>query len=81
MLAMALCMTGSDLNSSSKPWEVQFRTSKIVYAEFHEQVSQEILFPFIIKENQLREMWKKLLDGNLFHCLIETTIQNWLPCR
>ena len=38
MLAMALCMTGSDLNSSSKPWEVQFRTSKIVYAEFHEQV-------------------------------------------
>lgn len=37
MLAMALCMTGSDLNSSSKPWEVQYRTSKIVYAEFHEQ--------------------------------------------
>ena len=37
MLAMALCMTGSDLNSSSKPWTVQFRTAKIVYAEFHEQ--------------------------------------------
>ena len=37
-LAMALCMTGSDLNSSSKPWQTQFNTSKLVYAEFHEQV-------------------------------------------
>ena len=31
-------MTGSDLNSSSKPWDVQWRTAQIVYAEFHEQV-------------------------------------------
>lgn len=38
MLAMSLCMTGSDLNSSSKPWPVQKKTSDIVYAEFHEQV-------------------------------------------
>ena len=37
MLAMALCMTGSDLNSSSKPWAVQRKTSDVVYAEFHEQ--------------------------------------------
>ena len=37
MLAMSLCMTGSDLNSSSKPWVVQRRVSDIVYAEFHEQ--------------------------------------------
>ena len=36
-LAMALCMTGSDLNSSSKPWLTQFTTSKLVYTEFHEQ--------------------------------------------
>ena len=36
-LAMALCMTGSDLNSSSKPWLTQFSTSKLVYTEFHEQ--------------------------------------------
>ena len=36
-LAMALCMTGSDLNSSSKPWMTQFNTSKLVYTEFHEQ--------------------------------------------
>ena len=37
MLAMSLCMTGSDLNSSSKPWTIQQRVSEIVYAEFHEQ--------------------------------------------
>ena len=36
-LAMALCMTGSDLSSSSKPWPIQRRVSDIVYAEFHEQ--------------------------------------------
>ena len=36
-LAMSLCMTGSDLSSSSKPWPVQRRVSDIVYAEFHEQ--------------------------------------------
>ena len=35
---MSLCMTGSDLNSSSKPWTVQRKTADIVYAEFHEQV-------------------------------------------
>ena len=34
-------MTGSDLNSSAKPWLVQQRTSKIVYQEFHDQVSQK----------------------------------------
>lgn len=38
MLAMSLCMTGSDLNSSSKPWTVQRKTADIVYLEFHEQV-------------------------------------------
>ena len=38
-LAMSLCMTGSDLNSSSKPWQTQLNTSRLVYAEFHEQVS------------------------------------------
>ena len=32
-------MTASDLNSASKPWPVQARTSKVVYEEFHEQVS------------------------------------------
>ena len=37
LLAMSLCMTGSDLNSSSKPWAIQRKVSDIVYAEFHEQ--------------------------------------------
>ena len=37
-LAQALCLTGSDLNSSSKPWHIQRKTSDVVYAEFHEQV-------------------------------------------
>ena len=33
-----LTMTGSDLSSSSKDWEVQHRISTLVYAEFNEQV-------------------------------------------
>ena len=37
LLAMSLCMTGSDLSSSSKPWPIQRKVSDIVYAEFHEQ--------------------------------------------
>ena len=31
-------LSSRDLNSSSKPWPVQKKTSDIVYAEFHEQV-------------------------------------------
>ena len=41
LLSQAICMTGSDLNSSSKPWPIQHRTSKVVYEEFHDQVSQK----------------------------------------
>ena len=37
-LAQAICMTGSDLSSSSKPWKAQYKTSFVVYEEFHEQV-------------------------------------------
>ena len=40
LLSQAICMTGSDLNSSAKPWFVQQNTSKVVYQEFHDQVSQ-----------------------------------------
>ena len=36
--AQALIMTGSDLSSSSKSWDVQDQTTKVVYEEFHEQV-------------------------------------------
>ena len=38
LLAQACCMTGADLNSSSKPWTTQQRTTGVVYREFHEQV-------------------------------------------
>ena len=31
-------MTGCDLSSSSKPWSVQEKTTKVVYDEFYEQV-------------------------------------------
>ncbi len=37
-MVQSVSMTGCDLNSSAKPWWVQERTSKVVYAEFHEQV-------------------------------------------
>ena len=37
-LAQAVAMTGSDLSSSSKPWKAQYKTSFVVYEEFHEQV-------------------------------------------
>ena len=39
LLAQAICLTASDLNSSSKPWAVQEKTTKVVYEEFHEQVN------------------------------------------
>ena len=31
-------MTGADLNSSAKPWEIQEKTTKVVYEEFYDQV-------------------------------------------
>ena len=33
-----MCMTGSDLCSSQKPWEYQESTAKVIYDEFYEQV-------------------------------------------
>ena len=33
-----MCMTGSDLCSSQKPWENQESTAKVIYDEFYEQV-------------------------------------------
>ena len=38
MLAQSMCMTGSDLCSSQKPWESQIATSNVIYGEFYEQV-------------------------------------------
>ena len=42
-----LTMTGSDLSSSSKDWEVQHRISTLVYAEFHEQVESYTVIHYI----------------------------------
>jgi len=42
LLGQALAMTGADLNSATKLWEVQYRTAQIIYAEFHEQVTTMI---------------------------------------
>ena len=39
MLAQSMCMTGSDLSASHKPWAVQQATAKVIYDEFYEQVS------------------------------------------
>ena len=33
-----MCMTGSDLCSSQKPWESQEATAQVIYDEFYEQV-------------------------------------------
>ena len=38
MLAQSMCMTGSDLCSSQKPWESQMATTNVIYGEFYEQV-------------------------------------------
>ena len=38
LLVQAVSMTGCDLSSSSKPWSVQEKTTKVVYDEFYEQV-------------------------------------------
>ena len=42
LLVQAVSMTGCDLSSSSKPWGVQEKTTKVVYQEFHEQVFMQI---------------------------------------
>ena len=41
LLVQAVCLTGSDLSSSTKPWSVQETTSAVVYQEFYEQVKQK----------------------------------------
>ena len=43
LLAQSICLTGSDLNSSSKPWNVQVKTTQVVYEEFHDQVKIWVL--------------------------------------
>ena len=69
-LAMALCMTGSDLNSSSKPWETQLRTSKLVYEEFHEQGDVEKLLgwkpiPLFDRDNYAEVASMQVLESKI----------------
>ena len=44
LLVQAICLTGSDLNSSAKPWGIQEKTTQVVYQEFHEQVKKDELY-------------------------------------
>ena len=48
LLVQSIAMTGSDLNSSSKPWDIQVRTTKVVYEEFYEQVM--MIFKLFLQE-------------------------------
>ena len=68
LLVQSICMTGSDLNSSSKPWDVQFNTSKVVYEEFYEQVNKICLLTLqilAISKNNIFEI-KCSLFGDIF---------------
>jgi len=42
LLLQAIAMTGSDLGASSKPWDVQAETVKVIFQEFYEQGDAEI---------------------------------------
>ena len=77
-LAMALCMTGSDLNSSSKPWETQLRTSKLVYEEFHEQGDVEKLLgwkpiPLFDRDNYAEVASMQVLGSFINYSSIKST--------
>lgn len=37
LLVQALCMTGSDLSASAKPWDIQAETVKVIFEEFYQQ--------------------------------------------
>ena len=58
-------MTGSDLNSSSKCWEDQEKTTTIIYEEFYEQV-----LIFIKKESCPASLWFFMLNITPLHRLL-----------
>uniref|UniRef100_A0A6M2DJ87 Phosphodiesterase n=1 Tax=Xenopsylla cheopis TaxID=163159 RepID=A0A6M2DJ87_XENCH len=41
LLVQALCMTGSDLSASAKPWDIQAETVKVIFEEFYQQGDAE----------------------------------------
>ncbi|CAK1553954.1 unnamed protein product [Leptosia nina] len=40
-LAMAISMTAADLSASTKPWDIQNKTVKVIFEEFYEQGDKE----------------------------------------
>ena len=81
MLAMSLCMTGSDLNSSSKPWATQRKANWWT-------IGGQIFLPNIFRwrtwctrSSTSRATWRSCWGGNPSLCLTETTTQSWPPCR
>lgn len=40
-LAMAISMTAADLSASTKPWEIQIKTVKVIFEEFYDQGDKE----------------------------------------
>lgn len=43
MLMQAISMTASDLSASTKPWEIQVQTVKVIFEEFYQQGDAERL--------------------------------------
>lgn len=41
MLMQAISMTASDLSASTKPWEIQVQTVRVIFEEFYQQGDAE----------------------------------------
>lgn len=41
MLIQAISMTASDLSASTKPWDIQVKTVKVIFEEFYDQGDAE----------------------------------------
>ena len=60
-----MCMTGSDLCSSQKPWENQESTAKVIYDEFYEQVFIKLIkLYFANVRHYLESSHKLFIDCN-----------------
>lgn len=38
---MAISMTAADLSASTKPWDIQLKTVKVIFEEFYDQGDKE----------------------------------------
>ena len=70
-----MCMTGSDLNSSSKSWDDQENTTAIIYEEFYEQVPD-----IFMANNVLYLVLKNMVFDNHRKCLIQYYKKNATFC-